>query len=82
MKISKGREYKATWSPNYLGLKYRYARAPLGGTHASPGMHYRRGTMRYLRVGEGKPWKTDQDVWVEGTWVMREKEKEHVGQEK
>ena len=43
------------WGPNLLGWKYKVAKPPvndLGGTHASPRLHWRRGHMTYQVKGQ------------------------------
>jgi hypothetical protein len=50
------RELKELWEPNIIGPRYRVARPePLGGTHASPRLHWRRG--HYRQQGRGHRWR-------------------------
>lgn len=53
------------WSPNIIGEHYKISRpgADLGGTHASPRMHWRRGHFRNQVFGEGRA-KT-KIIWLE-----------------
>lgn len=42
---------KEFWTPNFVGRTYRVQGRDLGGTHASPRMHWRRGHWRRQRLG-------------------------------
>lgn len=73
--VEKGERQKGThksgaqlWTPNVVGRKYRVQReAPLGGTHASPRWHWRRGHIRMQRFGPGLA--EVKERWIEATQV-------------
>jgi hypothetical protein len=58
---------EALWSPNILGA-VEIVSVPIGGTHASPRMHWRRGHYRRQRIGslEKREYKI---VWIEPVLV-------------
>ncbi len=43
----------------------------LGGTHASPYYHRRKGHWRVLEAEDGKPWKNSKRIWIEPTEVNK-----------
>ena len=52
-KVKKGVEHEALWHPNFIGRKYVIQREQsLGGSHASPRMHWRRGHYRNQHFGK------------------------------
>jgi len=62
------------WQPRWLGRGWRPVghQEPLGGHHASPRMHWRRGHFRILVAGEGKRWMANRTIWLEPTLVAAE----------
>jgi hypothetical protein len=58
------------WKPNFLGKTYAVRKEWQGGTHDSPRAHPREGHWRNYRVMEGKPWKHEQILWIEPTFVF------------
>lgn len=50
----KGKARREIWNPNYIGRSYRIKRPALGGTHASPTLHWRRGHLHTVLHGPGK----------------------------
>jgi hypothetical protein len=57
-------------SPNWIGKHYQPKRESQlrGGTHASPMMHWRRGHLKRVAIGEGR--RDRKWVWIEPTLVM------------
>lgn len=53
------------WSPNIIGEHFKISRPPvnLGGTHASPRLHWRRGHFRRQAVGTGR--LDHKMIWLE-----------------
>lgn len=51
------------WSPNIIGGKYQPRHDSLGGTHASPRMHWRRGHFRDQPFGVGNLER--KTIWIE-----------------
>jgi len=67
-KIKHGRvQYCELWSPNLIGRGYRTIREDLGGTHASPRLHWRRGHVR--NQPHGPRWSLRKPVWIEPVLV-------------
>lgn len=61
---------KALYEPNYIGKGFAPARekvASLGGTHASPAMHWREGHWRRQHFGEGN--KQEKIIWIQPVLV-------------
>jgi hypothetical protein len=70
-KVKKGRVRPELWNPNVIGWDYRAVRpADTGGehgTHASPRMHWRKGTWRNQPYGP-RPWteaSLKKLIWIE-----------------
>lgn len=60
----KDRPARQFWSPTIIGGHYaRQASEDLGGTHASPRMHWRRGHFRRQPHGEGR--REFKTIWIE-----------------
>lgn len=55
------------WSPNFLGRTYQHPGAALGGTHASPRVHFRRGHLHTVLHGPGK--EKSRLQWFQPVWV-------------
>lgn len=53
-RVKHGKTVTELWSPNFIGRKYSHGRESLGGEHASPRLHWRRGHNRWQRFGEGR----------------------------
>lgn len=66
-RVKRGVERDALWSPNWLGRTYKARREGLGGTHASPRMHWRLGHWRKQPHGPGRTQR--RDTWIEGVLV-------------
>jgi hypothetical protein len=69
VKLGKAKRFDELWSPNWIGKNYQAPSSrELGGTHASPRMHWRRGHMRRVPVGKrelgDRKW-----VWIEPVLV-------------
>lgn len=54
---------KEFWSPNVIGFNYRPPSQDLGGSHASPRLHWRRGHFRSQPIGVGR--KERKTIWIE-----------------
>lgn len=73
-KEKKGRVISELWNPNLIGWNYRAKRdlsGGEGGTHASPRMHWRRGTYRNQPYGQ-RPWTETTPkrlIWIEPVLV-------------
>lgn len=67
-----GKPLEALWSPNFLGRNYQHGRESLGGTHASPRLHFRRGHMHTVAHGKGRELRTVK--WFRPLWVNLKKE--------
>lgn len=75
LKVLKAKDgNKEFWSPNVLGRMYVFKREALGGTHASPRMHWRRGHFKqqvYGRRIDELGYKIDavkrehKTIWIE-----------------
>ena len=68
-KAKKGRDRDALYSVRWLGEGYKLKRPPVavGGHHASPIWHWRKGHFRHQRVGPGRT--QVKVVWIEPTCV-------------
>lgn len=53
-RAKRGKTVSELWSPNFIGRHYSHGREHLGGEHASPRLHWRRGHNRWQRFGEGR----------------------------
>lgn len=67
-----GKPAREFWTPNVIGGRYRIAReraaaAGMGGSHASPRAHWRRGHWRQQAYGEARSLRRDQ--WIEPVLV-------------
>ena len=62
-----GKKQEELWSPNFIGRTYSSARESLGGTHASPRFHFRRGHMHTVAHGVGRELRKVQ--WFKPVWV-------------
>lgn len=69
----KGKSDREFWTPNIIGKNYRIRRE-LGGSHASPRMHWRRG--HYRNHAFGKDLSERKRIWLEPCLVAAEKPKE------
>lgn len=58
-----GKTPKEFWNPNIIGLQYRIKRDWQGGTHASPRMHWVRGSYKEQRYGEKH--SLHKRIWIE-----------------
>lgn len=65
--VKKGRVRDALWSPNFIGARYQPPEHSLGGTHASPRMHWRRGHIR--RQPHGPQMLLRKLMWIEPVLV-------------
>lgn len=65
---------EALWSPNVIGKGYKIRREgeSLGGTHASPRMHWRRGHWHHVAHGKGRSQRRLD--WFEPVLVCAEKD--------
>jgi len=60
----KGKEREALWSPSIIGASYvSHIRAPQGGTHESPRIHWRKGHMRNQAHGPGRA--DHKIIWIQ-----------------
>lgn len=55
------------WAPRWLGRRYTWEREPLGGTHASPRLHRKRGHMKHVVHGPQRTLRTLK--WIKPYWV-------------
>ena len=79
LKVVKAREgTKEFWTPNVVGRAYRERRESLGGTHASPRMHWRRGHFRQQHFGIGR--KEVKTIWIEPCLVAAGETNERTNQ--
>jgi len=62
-RVKHGKKRDALWSPNWIGRTYRVKHDYLGGTHASPRMHWRCGHWRNQAVGKGR--SDHRLIWIE-----------------
>lgn len=58
---------EAWWTPRWVGQRYKRPTVNLGGSHASPRAHWRRGHMKAVRHGEGR--QQSRIVWIQPTLV-------------
>ena len=63
-----GKAARKLCSPNWIGRTYRIHReVPLGGTHASPSLHWRRGHLRWQPHGKGRT--LQKRIWLDPVLV-------------
>ncbi len=63
----RGVEINELWSPNYIGRTLKLKRENLGGTHASPRFHFRKGHFRGQHYGLNN--NLIKVIWIEPTAV-------------
>lgn len=59
------------WEPKWVGLHYRLPKNYMGGSHASPIMHWRKGHWRNQKYGPGT--QLTKRVWISPVLVAKDK---------
>jgi hypothetical protein len=66
-KVKHGKVRDELWNPNIIGRAYQPSSEELGGTHASPRVHFRRRHMRWQRHGKGNLLR--KLIWIGFRWI-------------